>query len=139
MCFVGGAYTNISGPDMRINFLRQLFSTQLDRSGELSAFPVEAFNMQLKVPVAQHKDALYLHKKSLYTGKPGVFSRNLLMCRQVNAVLVYGEALYQDNRKEAELLMNWKEEANGKRSNQRLSQVAKAYVAGLSRFLEARP
>lgn len=141
MAFIGGAYvaSNLNSREMQTHFLRQLCSGQLNRSADLSALTVQQFHKRLGIPIATRQDADYLHDKSVYTGRAGVFSRNLLLCRQVNAVLVYGEALYQDNLQEAAALMQWNKESAGIETSARLMQVAEAYVEALKQFLIKRP
>lgn len=141
MAFIGGAYvsSNLNSKEMQTHFLRQLCSGQLNRSANLSALTVQQFHKKLGIPIATQQDADYLRDKSVYTGQSGVFSRNLLLCRQVNAVLVYGEALYQDNMQEAAALMQWNKESGGVQTSARLMQVAEAYVEGLKEFLLNRP
>jgi hypothetical protein len=65
----------------------------------------------------------------------GVYARNLMLCRLVNAPLVYGEALYQDNVKEATELMKKDLEKGGVRTNSRIIRSATSYFNALYSFL----
>ena len=138
MAFIGGGFTasNLSSTEMKLNFLRLLITGQLDSSAALSAQVVKQFNTRLGIPIARGEDAKYLRENSLATPSPGVFSRNLLLCRQVNSVLVYGEALYQDNAQEAAELMKLDFNYHGIQTNQRLLQVAEAYFEGIRTYLK---
>ena len=66
---------------------------------------------------------------------PGVFSRNLVLCRAINAPLVYGESLYQDNEKECNDLMRCNVEIYGLLTSERVTKVAASYYEALFGFL----
>lgn len=138
MAFIGGGFTigNMLVTEMKVNFLRLLLSPQLELSEQLSAQTVEQFHRFLNIPIARQKDTDYLMKSSMPTAARGVFSRNLLLCRQVNSILVYGEALYQDNAAEAAELMKWDLRFEGIATNQRLLKTAEAYVEGLKAYIK---
>ncbi len=139
MAFIGGGITedNLDKPEPRTNFLRLLLTRQLNRSEKLAGHTVANFNKYLQVPVATAGDAVYLKGNSLSTPSPGVFSRNLILCRKISSPLVYGESLYQDNKDESEALMKNDLDVFGIRSNTRLSLVAKSYYEAILDFLEA--
>ncbi|HQQ93487.1 MAG TPA: N-acetylmuramoyl-L-alanine amidase [Bacteroidia bacterium] len=138
MAFIGGVFLpeHLGKSEMRLNFLRLLFSNQLDESARLSAHTVKAFHKNLGIPVATQGDAKYLHENCMPLPGTGVYSRNLLMCRQVNSVLVYGEALYQDNPQEAAALMRRDMIYKGIVTNDRLIRVARSYFEGLEAYLK---
>ncbi len=138
MAFIGGGFTagNLSKTEMKINFLRLLLSPQLDLSSELASKTVQQFHRQLGIPIAKPKDAKYLWENSMASSSAGVYSRNLLLCRQINSVLVYGEALYQDNAAEAAELMKWDLSKEGTTVNKRLLLVANAYFEGIIEYLK---
>jgi N-acetylmuramoyl-L-alanine amidase len=140
MAFIGGGFTagNLSRTEMSVNFLRLLLCPQLDRSNALSSLTVEQFHKHLGIPIAKPNDAKYLHENSMPAPSPGVYSRNLLLCRQINSVLVYGEPLYQDNFYEAAELMKWDLYYGEILTNQRLLKVAEAYFEGLKRYLRSK-
>lgn len=141
MAFIGGAFTTatLQSPDSKMDFLRLLLTDQANHSEFLSAQTVSHFKTNLKVPVATSADATYLAKNCLATGSPGVFCRNLALCRKVNSPLVYGESLYQDNEYECKLLMNCDKDIYGVKANERLGQVALSYYAALLTFFKTRP
>lgn len=137
MAFIGGGFTagNLNKTEMKVNFLRLLLTPQLNLSMLLSTNTVKKFHNYLNIPIAKSSDAKYLLENSMPTPAPGVFSRNLLLCRQINSVLVYGEALYQDHAAEAEALMKWDIKEEGIISNQRLKKVAECYFEGIKEFI----
>jgi N-acetylmuramoyl-L-alanine amidase len=138
MAFIGGAFTsdNFEKSETRIHFLRLLLTKQLNNSEKVSAVTVSNFNKLLNVPVAGQFDATYLKDNCLLTESKGVFSRNLILCRLVNSVIVYGEALYQDNRNESIELMKNDMEKYGIRTNQTLIKSATAYFNGIYTYLK---
>ncbi len=140
MAFIGGGFTagNWSKTEMKINFLRLLLTPQLDYSNTLASATVNSFHKQLGIAIAKPNDAKYLAENCLSSASKGVYSRNLLLCRQINSVLVYGEALYQDNAMEAAALMDWKLNTEGLLSNERLHKVAQAYYDGLMAYLRQK-
>lgn len=138
MCFIGGAFTesNLDKTESKIHFLRLLLTNQINESEKLAGYTASNFNKHLMIPYANYLDADYLHDNSLPSNKAGVFSRNLILCRLINSPLVYGEALYQDNKKEAELLMQEPVELNGQKVNKRISSVANCYFDALLLYLK---
>lgn len=138
MCFIGGAFTesNLDKTESKIHFLRLLLTNQLNESEKLAGYTASNFNKYLEIPFANYLDADYLHDNSLPTNKAGVFSRNLVLCRLINSPLVYGEALYQDNKKEALWLMMDKININGQMVNKRINTVATCYFDALVIYLK---
>jgi len=65
-----------------------------------------------------------------------VYCRNLLLCRKINSVMVYGESLYQDNEYEAGELMRYDKDLYGVSTNSRLISVAKSYYEALLQILK---
>ena len=129
MTFMPGAFTknDFDKADGKANFLRLLISNQLNQSERLSALTVNHFSKDLSITKAQSADATYLAENCLKTGSEGVYCRNLYLCRKVNSVMVYGEALYQDNEKEIEMLRKNDLNVNGMQTNLRVQEVAKCY------------
>ncbi len=138
MAFIGGAFTadNLSRVEGKINFLRLLLTDQLNKSELLAQETVANFNKQLNIDIAKPGDASYLTSSCLLTSSPGVFCRNLALCRKINSPLVYGESLYQDNEKESALLMRSDLDYYGVKSNERLKQVAASYFDAVVSFLK---
>lgn len=140
MAFIGGGFTvgNMLGTEMKTNFLRLLLSPQLDLSETLAAQTVQQFHRLLNIPIAKQKDAVYLMKSSMPSASRGVYCRNLLLCRQINSVLVYGEALYQDNSAEAAQLMKWESNYEGITTSERTLKTAEAYFEGLKAYVNEK-
>ncbi|MBK9283733.1 MAG: N-acetylmuramoyl-L-alanine amidase [Sphingobacteriaceae bacterium] len=138
MSFIGGAFTadNFEKTETRINFLRLLLTNQLNSSEKISAQVTNQFSKLLQIPIAKPEDALYLKNNSMTLPSPGVYSRNLVMCRQINSPVVYGEALYQDNEKECIELMKRDIDKYGIRVNSRVVKCANAYMNGIAKFLK---
>lgn len=138
MAFIGGAFTadNLEKTESKLNFLRLLLTDQLNRSQDFAEETVLNFNRFLNIPIAGKTDADYLNNNCVTTTSQGVFCRNLILCRKINSVLVYGESLYQDNEKEAEQLMRLDTELYGVTSNARLINVAKSYYEAVLRLLK---
>ncbi|MBL7913104.1 MAG: N-acetylmuramoyl-L-alanine amidase [Bacteroidia bacterium] len=138
MAFIGGAFTsdNIDKPENMIHFLRLLLTDELNQSEKLASLTVSNFNKNLNIPIASQFDANYLKDNCLFTASPGVFSRNLNLCRLINSPLVYGESLYQDNEKECKELMKMESNYKGIKTNERVLKVAKSYYDAVFKFLK---
>ncbi len=138
MAFIGGAFTNenLDKPENLVHFLRLLVTDELNQSEILASLTVNNFSNNLDLPIAAQFDAAYLKDNCLITMSPGVFSRNLNLCRLVNSPLVYGESLYQDNEKECEILMKMEQNYKGIKTNDRLLNVAKSYYQAVLLFLK---
>lgn len=138
MAFIGGVFTenNLEKMESKINFLRLLLTSQLSQSQKLAEATVYNFNKKLNIPIASANDASYLKSSCLTTKSPGVFSRNLILCRKINSPLVYGESLYQDNESEIINLMKWDKTIFGIKTNQRLVSVAESYYEAVLKFLK---
>lgn len=138
MAFIGGAFTrdNLEKQESRLNFLRMLITDQLNRSEHLAELTVTSFSKNLNIAIAAKKDAEYLTKNCNETSSHGVYCRNLLLCRKINSVMVYGESLYQDNEYEAGELMRYDKDLYGVSTNNRLINVAKSYYDALLQVLK---
>lgn len=136
MCFIGGAMTadNFKRSINKVHFLRLLLTDDLDRSEKISGLTVKEFSKQLEIPIAKKSDATYLEENCNTAATPGVFCRNLALCRSVNSSLVYGECLYQDHFAECRRLNKCDKEFDGIRSNERVKQVADCYVAAILNY-----
>lgn len=135
MTFVPGGFAagELNDAERRFDFLRLMLTDELERGIELSANTANQFQEKLNVPLAKKTDATYLSSDCVFTGKPGVYSRNIALTRLVHGPFVYGETLYQDNMKECRKLMqrNWKDPVSGIMTSERLGQVAEAYYQGI--------
>jgi N-acetylmuramoyl-L-alanine amidase len=134
MAFIGGAFMggDLSTPEKRFEFLRMLVTDDLEASVELSGSVVQSLEDNLLVKPAGTMDATYLHKGCLYSGKKGVFCRNLQLTRNIHGPVVYGETLYQDNIAECVLL----NQETDKLKNKRVQQAADAYYIGIKKYIE---
>jgi hypothetical protein len=136
MAFIGGSFTadRLENMESKLNFLRLLFTDQLNRSEKLSRITVHEFNENLKVPIACSEDADYLTNNCKCSKSHGVFSRQLILCNKINSTVVYGESLYQDNIEESKWLMNNNVTVYGIKTNDRVVKVAKSYYNAIIQF-----
>jgi N-acetylmuramoyl-L-alanine amidase len=98
MCFIGAK--DLAKPANKLHFLRLLLGDQIQQSEVLGHYTMNSFEKNLKITRAKQSDTDYLMKHTLNTNSEGLFCRNLILTRCINAPLVYGESLYQDNNKE---------------------------------------
>ncbi|HEX8515569.1 MAG TPA: N-acetylmuramoyl-L-alanine amidase [Bacteroidia bacterium] len=136
MAFVGGAFmkNDLTSPEKRFEFLRLLITEDLERSVELSSSVINSFESALGIPTCGNHDATYITEGCLPTEARGVFCRNLQLTRYIHSPLVYGESIYQDNIKEAQLL----NKETDKTKNERVMQVADAYFNGIMNYAAKR-
>ncbi len=133
MAFIGGCFTQdrLENMESKINFLRLLFSSQLNNSEKLSALTVKEFSESLEIPAANPNDADYLKNNCITTKSKGVYCRQLILCNKINSPLVYGESLYQDNINESKWLMKNTVNMYGVNTNERVVKVARSYFNGI--------
>ncbi len=138
MAFIAGAFTadNLNKTESKINFLRLLLTDQVNQSEKIAGETVKNFSKNLSIQTAKPADAIYLKDNCLSTNSPGVFSRNLVLCRKINSPLVYGESLYQDNVTECKELMKCDVDVYGIKTNIRLQLVAKSYFDAVMDFFK---
>jgi N-acetylmuramoyl-L-alanine amidase len=138
MCFIGGGMSmeNFEKPGHKINFLRLLLSDDLDNSERISKLTVNEFSKNLNIKIAQSQNADYLKEKCVITNSPGVFCRNLALCRGVNSPLVYGECLYQDNSEECIKLMQTDKIFSNIKTSQRVKTVADCYFNAAKKYFQ---
>ncbi|MCC7302382.1 MAG: N-acetylmuramoyl-L-alanine amidase [Bacteroidia bacterium] len=134
MCFVPGAIFPgaLGKKEARFNLLRLMVSDHYPRSVKAAGLICKYFTQILGVPAATAGDAGYLSENCIFTGTPGVFSRNLALTRLPHCPVVYGETLYQDNKKEYSALT-----LSALRTTPvppRLEQVADAYLKGIVEY-----
>lgn len=135
MFFVPGAFmqNELDRPADQLNFLRLAFSDDILSSISLSTYLGDALHHTTGIPLAMPKDSInYLTNSCVYTGKKGVYCRNLAMTRIVKGILSYTEALYQDNVLELNHLS--RAQYHDARKLSRIQQVATAYCEGLLNF-----
>lgn len=134
MAFIGGAFmrSDLSAMEKRFEFLRMIVTFDIESSVLLSEAVVKSLETNLLVKAAERKDATYLYKGCLYTGRNGVFCRNLQLTRNIHGPVMYGETLYQDNLGEC-VLLNLEQD---KMKNARVQQAADAYFKGIKAYIE---
>ena len=136
MVFMPGAFNSetIKSINGKANFLRLLLTEDLPLSEKISALTVKEFSKTLNLPIASKTDADYLKENCLSPHNNGVYCRNLALCRNVKAPLVYGECLYQDNHKEYMELSKKDKSYYGIQSNTRVKAVSDAYFNAIMQF-----
>lgn len=138
MAFIGGCFTaeKIEKDDSKLNFLRLLFSDQLNESEKLGQLTVEQFHENLQIPTACTDDADYLKNNCITLKSHGVYSRQLILCNKINSPLVYGESLYQDHEDESKWLMDNSKNVGGIMTNERVYLVAKSYLNAVNQYFK---
>jgi hypothetical protein len=97
-CFIRG---ELASMESRIEFLRLVVSTDLDRSIRFSRHVVEHFRKELDVPPSPET---FPGSRLVGFRSGGVYARNLRMTRLVRGALCLGEPLQQNNLEEARRL-----------------------------------
>lgn len=144
MCFVPGAFLNneLSKTDQKVDFIRLLVSTDLEKSVRLGEILMKKHEEILGVPsIPKENDLKVLREVSVATGKPGVYCRNLVLTRMARSVVVYGESLYQDNKDELKKLSQkdyefFHPELGNIKTSKRCAEIAQAYFEALVEFVE---
>ncbi len=136
MVFMPGAFNSetIKSINGKANFLRLLLTEDLPLSEKISDLTVKEFSKTLSIPIATKADADYLKENCLSPNNNGVYCRNLALCRNVKAPLVYGECLYQDNHKEYMELSKKDKTYYGVQCNSRVKAVSDAYFNAIMQF-----
>jgi N-acetylmuramoyl-L-alanine amidase len=144
MVFVPGAFIagELSKTDQKIDFIRLLLSSDLEKSIRLGDLLMRHHTTELGVPpIPAENDISVLRQASLITDAAGVYCRNLALTRMARGIVVYGESLYQDNKDELKRLA-MKDYAvtvpkvGTIKIPSRCAQVAAAYLAALEEFIE---
>jgi N-acetylmuramoyl-L-alanine amidase len=136
MCFIAGAFgtKDLSKPANKLHFLRMLLGKQIQQSEVIGKHTMNSFEKNLKITRAKQSDTDYLMKHTLNTSCEGLFCRNLILTRCINAPLVYGESLYQDNNKECLMLNASNFNDYGIKTSERVHQVAKSYYEAIMNY-----
>jgi N-acetylmuramoyl-L-alanine amidase len=136
MAFIPGCLTadNLSTTAGKLNFLRLLLADDVNESEKASAYLVKELSAKLNIAVAKSADASYLAEHCVATSSPGVFSRNLALCRLVRSPLIYGECLYQDCDKECYELLKNTENRFGIQTNRRVVLAAGSFYDAILRY-----
>ncbi|TFH39647.1 MAG: hypothetical protein E4G96_08880 [Chrysiogenales bacterium] len=128
-CFLPG---ELNSMDSRIDFLRLIVSTDLDRSISFSRHVVNNFRRVLDVPPAGET---FPGSRLVGRRSSGVYARNLRMTRMVRGSLCLGEPLQQNNLGEARRLA---EISNGQVPD-RIRDVARAYHRSIIEYAARYP
>jgi N-acetylmuramoyl-L-alanine amidase len=124
--------------DARIEFLRLLLSPDLEESIRLASFITTEFEDNLGVkPMDSSNESDMIENNCMYTGKEGVYARNLYLTRAIESPIVYVEALHQDNKSEAVRLSEKNVRIGPLLTSKRVQEVAYAYLEALQAWMEA--
>jgi N-acetylmuramoyl-L-alanine amidase len=138
MIFTGGGFMKgeLGNAEARMHFLRLLLAEDLEESIRLSSEIIQTHTDIVRVkPVAVNNDEGYLNNNSVYSGKTGVYCRNLALTRTIRGPLCFGESLMQDHVTEAPLLNRRDYREGGVRIPGRLKLVIDAYEAGIKAYV----
>jgi len=127
MVFIPGSFlkNELSKVEERIELMRLLLTNDLATSLRFNSFIMHSIVENLQVPpISEDSEMGYISRASVYTGVPGVFSRNLALTRMVHAPICYTEPLCQDNE------IEYKRLADGSRTK----EVAEAYFKGIMQY-----
>ncbi|PWJ41983.1 N-acetylmuramoyl-L-alanine amidase family protein [Sediminitomix flava] len=138
MVFVPGSYLKkeLETPRDRYDFLRNLVSDHTQESAKLSKHIMENLEEHIQVPAVDDTTEPNYLKSVAIRLSPGVYARNLRLCRLLNAPLCYGEPLLQDNEKELEALSKI-DLSKGIIPN-RIVEVANSYFFGILKYIEEK-
>lgn len=136
MAFVGGAFEwqDLNEEDTE-DFLRLLTSKDLQLSIQLSEKILDKHQKIAEISqVSVENSQNFLKEKCLFTGKKGVYARNLLLSRAVKGIVCYGESLLQDSQQEVKRLNEKTLQVGEIWVSPRLQDIAEAYFAGIMDF-----
>ncbi len=139
MAFVPGAFLpgELAKVQDRVMLLRLLISPDYEASLRLSEAFIRHSQLHTGVlPVPADAPLDYLVTSSRYTGRPGVFARNLTLTRQLSGPVCYGESLCQDARWEVLRLQQRDLQVGELRVSSRVAEVAAAYLASVREFAQ---
>jgi len=142
MAFVPGAFLNgeLKKTDQKVDFIRLLVSTDLEKSLRLADLVMKKHTEILKVPaIPAANDLRVLREVSIATPYEGVYARNLVLTRMARSVIVYGESVYQDNIDELKKLSKkdfeyFNPEIGFVKTSKRCAEIAEAYFQALEEF-----
>ena len=137
MAFVPGAF--MAGEletDEAINdFIFLLHTDILKESIDLSSKILQELEKRTSVaPVGREFERRYPFTNCVFTGKKGVYARNLAMTRFTKAPICFIELLCQDNLQEARLLADTSVSIGPITSSPRVQAMADALYHGISRY-----
>lgn len=129
MAFIPGGFDSIAPADTAkiLNFVCLLLDNTLAQSLKLSEIWIKNIKEKLNVNPALPGDAPYLESDCIYTGNPGIYTRNLALINALPCPVLYGEAFLMDSADEIKYsfqLTDYK----GKKIPFRVYQTALAYA-----------
>lgn len=136
MAFVGGAFEfQDIGKGETEDFLRLLLSKDVQLSIELSEKILQKHQKIAEIsPIKIENSQKFLKEKCLFTGKTGIYARNLLLSRAVKGVLCYGESLLQDSQQEVKRLNQKTLQVGEIWVSPRIEEIAEAYFQGIMSY-----
>ena len=136
MAFVGGAFEwQDLDESSKDDFLRLLLSQDLALSIQLSEKILQKHQKIAEISQIEIENSQsFLKDKCLFTGKKGVYARNLLLSRAVKGIVCYGESLLQDSEQELKRLNEKKLQVGEIWVSPRLQEIAEAYFWGIMDF-----
>jgi N-acetylmuramoyl-L-alanine amidase len=142
VAFVPGGFTKYElGIENQLeDFIRLATTDIIERSISLSSFIVNEFETKLNAPRLlpnNDPELWYLKKYSVYTGQPGVFSRNLFLTRTIASPICYGEATLQNNKDEMKLLVKRDADIKPYKISSRVYDVADCYYNGTLKYFHS--
>jgi len=137
LAFIGGSFcqNELRDPASRYEMVRMLVTEDLPRSLLLSQAVVGQLVAHLNVPMISAEDGARYLERVCKKVKPGVYSRNLALTRQIHGPVIYGESLVQNNVDECLNLARKDFVIDGIRCSSRVKEVAEAYFDGIKEFL----
>lgn len=141
VAFVPGGFTNqeLRQESQLEDFIKLASTDIITNSIKLSSLIVDEFDRKLGAPKLKPTDLpdlWYLKKYSVYTGTPGVFSRNLFLTRAINSPVCYGEATLQNYSPEIKLLSERNLKTKKGRISSRVVDVADCFYTGTIKYFE---
>jgi N-acetylmuramoyl-L-alanine amidase len=138
MAFIPGSFLNgeLRKLDQRIDFLRLLFSPDMQVSQEIATNLMIDHEKRLGIPRIPVENELRHVKYANLLADTAVYHRNLYMTRHVQGAVVYGESLYQDNIEEMKHLNPKKFTLHHLKTNRRLEEVADSYMRSIQLLVE---
>lgn len=138
LVFVPGAFKKkeLATREDRLNFLRLLFTSNIEKSIQVSHHVIKRMTQELRLPIVlPEEQANYLNGSSSEI-EPGVFARNLFLTRNIHSPLCYGESLIQNNAKEITRLSKKDTIINNIPCSSRIKEVALAYFKAICDYTQ---
>lgn len=139
VAFVPGSFTNqeLSLQGQMEDFIRLASSNTIEKSIELSNYLIEEFHSKLGAkPLLPNDipDLWYLKKYSTYTGRPGIYGRNLYLTRAIKCPSSYTECFLQNNSSEIVRLTEKNLKVGKLKVSSRVADVADCIYAAIVKY-----